>query len=235
MVHVSIKNQYITYEEFKEFSQNFLRKSKILNYQWEWIEEPKNKKGFLKLIQYSEISKDKLNRHELLEDDDEIYNIIINKNEYNEIQLKDEGVLTEDSNDIKIFWEWHIVYSSVFQVPTLFFNAWDEEHNPIDILNNRDIFPIKPLNTPIITQKDHPILGIPYYYIHPCTTGQNMNKLYNIEMKDQLTCSMQEVDTIGKKENSLKDLSNDDIYNNYIASWLSTTGFLKVDIKYFLL
>ncbi|OUM68122.1 hypothetical protein PIROE2DRAFT_58300 [Piromyces sp. E2] len=175
MVNVSTNNQYITYEEFRKFAQNFIEKSKQLNYKWEWIENlnNKNKKGFLKLFQYSEINKDKLYSQEPEKEKDEIIDKIISNHELNEFESQFED--------------------------------------------------------------DHPILGVPYYYIHPCTTGQNMNMLYDTRKEEkQLANSLEEVELLDDTENTHNDLTNSDKYYNYIASWLSTTGFLKVDFNYFL-
>jgi len=94
MVNFSINNQYITYEEFKNFAQIFLKKSKELNYKWEWIENlgSENKKGFLKLIQYSEISKDNLDSQKFKTENDEIIENIISKQELNEFDCQFEDV-----------------------------------------------------------------------------------------------------------------------------------------------
>ena len=48
----------------------------------------------------------------------------------------------------------------------------------------------------------------------------------------ELTNSLEEIESINNTESS--ELANSNKYNNYIAAWLSTTGFLKVDVNYFL-
>jgi len=42
---------------------------------------------------------------------------------------KKNDTLDENFENKKIIWEWHIVYSSIFQIPVLFFNAWNEGNN----------------------------------------------------------------------------------------------------------
>ncbi|ORX78439.1 hypothetical protein BCR32DRAFT_270087 [Anaeromyces robustus] len=238
MVNISSNNQYITYEEFKNFCEFFLKKSKQLNYNWEWMEDSNHlkKTGYLKFSQVIEIDKKEISSTVFKFEKDDNLDKIINDVELKmlENQYDDDNVLNEDSKT-RIIWEWHIIYSPIFQIPVLFFNAWDEEYQPIDILSNKEIFPIKPLYMPIITQKDHPILGVPYYYAHPCTTGQNMNMLYNINInKDELNNTIEEINIDNTDILYNTTNTNENKYNNYIASWLSTIGLIKVDINYFI-
>jgi len=88
MVNISSSNQYISYEEFKIFSNYFIDKSRLLNYNWEWIEKLKNKKkvGFLKLIQVTEIKNNKSDLLNNNEQNDEILENLINNKEKQEIE-----------------------------------------------------------------------------------------------------------------------------------------------------
>jgi len=94
MVNITKNNQYITYEEFKKFSEYFVNKSKQLNYNWEWVEDlnNKNKNGYLKFIQYDEVNKNKFISIDFINDKDDILENIINQQELNEFEYQCEDV-----------------------------------------------------------------------------------------------------------------------------------------------
>lgn len=100
--------------------------------------------------------------------------------------------------------EYHVVYSSSYQVPVLYFNAYYSNGSVLTkdeleefVINPNYREPLKSstlMQQGSISQQEHPILGLPFYYIHPCDTASLMSQV---------------------------DLSN---INYYIMSWLSFFG-----------
>ncbi|KAJ6224801.1 hypothetical protein RDWZM_003346 [Blomia tropicalis] len=100
---------------------------------------------------------------------------------------------TDVSNTNRILYkfEYHIIYSSSYQVPTIFFNISDQrgcivsldwiwnrlpEHIVHSIDDHDKLFNLR---GQMITQVMHPITGSPYFTIHPCRTSQLMGQFYS--------------------------------------------------------
>ncbi|KAL9643509.1 hypothetical protein ABK040_010123 [Willaertia magna] len=80
--------------------------------------------------------------------------------------------------------KYHVVYHPSFQVPSLFFNIYDENNQLLKLEqvinfckeNNILISKDQELNTfTFITQGEHPVLQTIYYYVHTCETKSFMN------------------------------------------------------------
>ncbi|CEP15939.1 hypothetical protein [Parasitella parasitica] len=82
---------------------------------------------------------------------------------------EEESCAVQDSTEI-IQLEHHIVYSTSFQVPVLYFRVSFSDGTP---LSHQEIFQFvipNDYHDANITQNEHPILGKPCWYIHPCNT-----------------------------------------------------------------
>ncbi|XP_065320970.1 ubiquitin-like-conjugating enzyme ATG10 isoform X2 [Gordionus sp. m RMFG-2023] len=107
--------------------------------------------------------------------------------------------LVNKNNQI-LKWEYNILYDIIYQVPILYFNCCYE--NGI-LLNVHELLEQTP--TP---HKDHPILQIPYFYIHPCHT-ENIINIFKYE----------------------KARKNDTKSKNMVISWLTLFGqFVNLEI-----
>ncbi|ULU04627.1 hypothetical protein L5515_013560 [Caenorhabditis briggsae] len=78
----------------------------------------------------------------------------------------------------------HILYNSTYQVPTLWFNFFENNGAPIPFEEVvRDILKIPESEESDsslrqrISHYEHPILGVLYYNIHPCNTEKIMKEL----------------------------------------------------------
>ncbi|KAI9357361.1 hypothetical protein DFJ73DRAFT_821554 [Zopfochytrium polystomum] len=69
-------------------------------------------------------------------------------------------------------WEFHAVYSKVWGAPVLYFNCYDESGTVLPLRLSPSA-----TETPVISQQDHPHLGLPFYYLHPCTTREFLDSL----------------------------------------------------------
>ncbi|EIM88273.1 uncharacterized protein STEHIDRAFT_95331 [Stereum hirsutum FP-91666 SS1] len=103
-----------------------------------------------------------------------------------------------------------VVFSPTFQVPAFYFTIHDSTGSPLplaDILKSslfrRHSFPensattsfalsLPDQNLPLLSQGDHPTLGTPSWYIHPCETASAIAELTE-EINSESTMSEQEM------------------------------------------
>ncbi|KAF9916828.1 E2-like conjugating enzyme atg10 [Lobosporangium transversale] len=108
---------------------------------------------------------------------------------------------------------YHIIFSPSYQVPVLYFNASHPDGTSISL--NEIYASLVPeewrsniqnagLNGGI-SQQDHPILNVPFFYMHPCETVSLM-------------------DTVIQSHNNDPNVPQSSFLENYIATWLSFTG-----------
>ncbi|CCM04870.1 uncharacterized protein FIBRA_07063 [Fibroporia radiculosa] len=105
----------------------------------------------------------------------------------------DESVVAANT-PILIASEQHVVYSPTFQVPTFYFTMYNSSGAPLTL----DQILISPLfhphslanaeatsfaltepgsSFPLLSQGDHPVLGTPSWYLHPCHTAEAVVEL----------------------------------------------------------
>jgi ubiquitin-like-conjugating enzyme ATG10 len=79
--------------------------------------------------------------------------------------------------------EYHLLYSLSYQVPIIYFNAWRPNGT---LLGIEEIWALAcPTHSEAlhearwgaISQQDHPILGTPYFFFHPCNSAQLLAKV----------------------------------------------------------
>ncbi|CAG8708898.1 10789_t:CDS:2, partial [Cetraspora pellucida] len=109
--------------------------------------------------------------------------------------------------------DYHIIYSTSYKVPVLYFNAYNSDGT---LLTNDEIYsnlvhPLKQNDIKsagfhgAISQQDHPTLLLPFYYLHPCETATLMTSI---------------VSDSKMNNNKLQIIS----LEGYIRSWLSFVG-----------
>ncbi|XP_048656179.1 ubiquitin-like-conjugating enzyme ATG10 isoform X1 [Marmota marmota marmota] len=122
-----------------------------------------------------------------------------------EVPLDDSEVTETAAASEVIKYEYHVLYSSSYQVPVLYFRASFLDGRPLalkDIWEGvHECYQTRLLQGPwdTITQQEHPILGQPFFVLHPCKTNEFMAPVL---------------------KNSQKINRN----INYITSWLSIVG-----------
>ncbi|KAF9398830.1 E2-like conjugating enzyme atg10 [Podila epigama] len=125
-----------------------------------------------------------------------------------ELVLNNDGSVGEGLLSVS----YHIVFSPSYQVPVLYFNAFTAGGAPLKLEEIyhalvppewRETVRNSGLNGGI-SQQDHPVLNVPYYYMHPCETVSLMETVLRAN-PDQLS-------------------SQEAFLNTYIATWLSFTG-----------
>ncbi|KAI8091846.1 autophagocytosis associated protein [Thamnidium elegans] len=71
--------------------------------------------------------------------------------------------------------EYHIVYSTSYQVPVLYFRASYQDATPLSLQEIfQKITPSIYHDQVMITQTEHPLTGTPFWFIHPCDTQKLM-------------------------------------------------------------
>ncbi|XP_056369966.1 ubiquitin-like-conjugating enzyme ATG10 isoform X6 [Oenanthe melanoleuca] len=102
-------------------------------------------------------------------------------------------------------YEYHVLYSSSYQVPVLYFRACFLDGRPLTLdeiwgsvhASYQARLQEGPWDT--ITQQEHPILGQPFFVLHPCRTKEFISAVLS-----------------GSQEHHR--------HTNYIILWLSTVG-----------
>ncbi|XP_074544306.1 ubiquitin-like-conjugating enzyme ATG10 [Halichoeres trimaculatus] len=129
----------------------------------------------------------------------------------------DDGVCAECAGSLQVLQcEYHILFSCSYSAPVLYFRAstlggrslsleevWSSVHS-----NFRLRLQTSPLNT--ITLQEHPLLGQPFFMLHPCRTEEFMRPMLQEARRQQRPV-------------------------NYVLTWLSVVGplvGLEVPLKY---
>lgn len=104
-----------------------------------------------------------------------------------------------------IRFEYHVLYSISYQVPVLYFRACFLDGRPLTLdeiwMGVHECYRPRLLQGPwdTITQQEHPLLGQPFFVLHPCRTNEFMTPILSTSRKEQR-------------------------YVKYITSWLSIVG-----------
>lgn len=125
-----------------------------------------------------------------------------------EIDLEDDlaSYVPDDLNTSSFTWEYHILYSSSYGVPVLYFNAWAASGA---LLTLDELWGILEFNVEdkwaALTQVEHPYLRQPFFQLHPCKTQHLIGMITNrVQDSQNFTCT----------ENSSTNV-------NKLISWLS--------------
>ncbi|XP_076600548.1 ubiquitin-like-conjugating enzyme ATG10 [Chaetodon auriga] len=130
---------------------------------------------------------------------------------------EDDGVCTVSGGSSQVLqYEYHILYSCSYSTPVLYFRVFTLEGRSLSLEevwssvhpNFRLRLQKNPLNT--ITMQEHPLLGQPFFMLHPCRTEEFMKPVLQMAQNQHRPV-------------------------NYVLSWLSVVGplvGLEVPLKY---
>jgi ubiquitin-like-conjugating enzyme ATG10 len=111
-----------------------------------------------------------------------------------------------------LVFEYHIVYSTSYSVPVLYFNVAELDGTP---LRGVEIWAIMPSSVQsgydrmmTVTEADHPVLGTPFFQLHPCNTVSLMTSVGRSSSSSSSNISS--IDSGGR--------------GGYVRSWTSLTG-----------
>ncbi|KAB2022609.1 hypothetical protein ES319_D07G222900v1 [Gossypium barbadense] len=154
---------------------------------WSWLPCPKHpwlappeEEGYLSLEKIC------ISRPNEEEDIDQISQIDTGEEETccsrNEDVLDDATLVQSNHHELH-YCDFHIVYSSTFRVPVLYFRAYCSDGRPLPLDEIEKELPAcasKELSKKwtFITQEEHPCLKRPWYKLHPCGTAEWMKLLF---------------------------------------------------------
>jgi len=152
---------------------------------WSWIQSPSlSSLKCLVRTRYVKASHSASKTTQLEEDEDE----------------DDEATVSLSSSNVYYSVREYIVYSSIFSVPAFYFSCHRSDGSPVPLesilqstLFHKHVLPPTVHNSfsltlatedsqdsttfPLLSQGDHPVLGTPCWYIHPCETASAMSEL----------------------------------------------------------
>lgn len=195
----------ISEDEYWDSIIFFLTLSSKIDSKWT-IVDTKDGRRFAKKTEVFILSTE--NKESTMNDD------VIRNTELMEEQEEDAAAFQVRGNsDVEVVtYEYHILYSPSYGVPVLYFNAHTQGGKLLALEEIWKRVPdaykerLSEERWTFITQQEHPLLGRPFYYLHPCHTADLM-----------------------KNSPVLTDK------RHYIVSWLSAVGpvvGLKLPLEY---
>ncbi|XP_041660051.1 ubiquitin-like-conjugating enzyme ATG10 [Cheilinus undulatus] len=221
-------------QSFLRCCRLLLQQSETLNDGWSWEEVQGSKEGYLKktavrsvLIDSStewdlEGSNPALNTHTCCLVKEEDQSAAAPGDEDDEVtgdmeDEDDDGVCVQSAgSSVVLQYEYHILFSCSYGTPVLYFRATTLEGRSLSLEevwssvhpNFRLRLQTSPLNA--ITLQEHPLLGQPFFMLHPCRTEEFMKPVLQAAHQQQRAV-------------------------NYVLSWLSVVAplvGLEVPLKY---
>lgn len=92
-------------------------------------------------------------------------------------ETEDPTLVNNSDSTERAYLEHHIVYSTTYQVPVLYFTACYTDSTPLSYEEIYQYIVPQSYQHIILSQAEHPILNIPCWYIHPCDTRVLMSTL----------------------------------------------------------
>ncbi|XP_071995398.1 ubiquitin-like-conjugating enzyme ATG10 isoform X2 [Engystomops pustulosus] len=196
----SRNNMILGEKKFRYFCLEFLKHSQDIGDDWEWKNVQGEEEGYLSKTCYqTRVTKSDGKKHE---QEDEILSTITLEGDH-EVEDDDNCVLPQGSLQSEVInYEYHVLYSISYQAPVLYFRASFLDGTPLTLdaiwARVHDSYKPRLLHGPweTITQQEHPILGQPFFVLHPCRTNEFMSSIQGSARRE----------------------------GNYITSWLSTVG-----------
>ncbi|XP_056592304.1 ubiquitin-like-conjugating enzyme ATG10 [Triplophysa dalaica] len=195
---------YLDERTFRHCCQVFLQHSVTIQDGWSWEEIKGADEGFMRKTVLIPVRSDTSHHHDVCSVQTENTESLT---EELQADVEDEaaGVQAVCESPVVLRYEYHVVYSSSYQIPVLYFRVstldgrsvsleevWSNVHP-----NYRQRLRQEPWDT--LTQQEHPLLGQPFFMLHPCRTEEFMKPALDLAQSQH------------------KRL-------NYIVTWLSVVG-----------
>ncbi|KAM4551354.1 ubiquitin-like-conjugating enzyme ATG10 isoform 1-T4 [Odontesthes bonariensis] len=208
-------------EQFHQCCWLFLQQSEQLRDGWSWEAVQGSTEGYLRKTALRSVPADwittqKHQSHSSLKSQGE-EKLVASVDPDFLIEDEDDGICTVcEGSSLVLQYEYHILYSCSYSTPVLYFRAstlggksltleevWGSVHPQFRLhLHNC------PLNA--ITQQEHPLLGQPFFFLHPCRTEEFMRPLLQMAQEQ---CRV-----------AVSEFRFSEGANTHFGSWLSPAG-----------
>lgn len=207
-------------ENFQHCCQLLLQQSQQLRDGWSWETVQGSEEGYLKKTALRSViidSSSVWDQEESSTSCDSWPDQHTQEKEQSEDEDEDDGVCTGSEGSGQVLqYEYHILHSCSYSAPVLYFRVFTQEGRSLSLEevwssvhpNFRCRLQSSPLNT--ITLQEHPLLGQPFFMLHPCRTQEFMRPVLQVAQEQSRPV-------------------------NYVLSWLSVVGpvvGLDVPLKY---
>ncbi|XP_032259963.1 ubiquitin-like-conjugating enzyme ATG10 isoform X6 [Halichoerus grypus] len=195
------EDEFFGEKTFQRFCAEFIKHSRQIGDGWEWRTSKDCSEGYM-CKTYFQIKPGTVVSH--LGTSAHVQTCLPTE-EALELPLDDFEVTETTTGSEVIKYEYHVLYSCSYQVPVLYFRASFLDGRPLalkDIWEGiHECYKTRMLQEPwdTITQQEHPILGQPFFVLHPCKTNEFMTPVLKNSQKINRSV-------------------------NYITSWLSVVG-----------
>lgn len=110
-------------------------------------------------------------KHELLFEDESIFT------DEREISVQREAAIVERSTQVQ--WNFSIVFSDTYRVPVLYFRVQTLDGSPCERSRVLKWLPNQSIadSWDFISQEEHPISGLPSYFLHPCQSSSRLKEI----------------------------------------------------------
>uniref|UniRef100_A0A3B3VBQ8 Ubiquitin-like-conjugating enzyme ATG10 n=1 Tax=Poecilia latipinna TaxID=48699 RepID=A0A3B3VBQ8_9TELE len=194
-------------EQFRQCCQLLLQRSDQLGDGWSWEAVQGSEEGYLRKTALRSVPSDWGPLH-----DQEGFSfhpqtlLASTGSDFLRAEEEDDGSCTgTNSSSLVVQYEYHILFSCSYGAPVLYFRAFTLEGKSLALEemwstihpNYRLRLQNCPLNA--ISQQEHPLLGQPFFFLHPCRTEEFMGLM------------LQAAQDQGRPV-------------NYVLSWLSVVG-----------
>ncbi|XP_059395338.1 ubiquitin-like-conjugating enzyme ATG10 isoform X3 [Carassius carassius] len=200
---------YLDERTFRLCCQLFLQHSETIQDGWSWEQIKDTDEGFMKKTVLMPVKPSVLHKqHECSIQDENMVTDDIQAN----VEDETAGVQAVCEIHAVLRYEYHVLYSCSYQIPVLYFRASTLDGRPLSLEevwsnvhpNYRQRLQQGPWDT--LTQQEHPLLGQPFFMLHPCRTEEFMKPALDL----------------AQAENKRM---------NYIVTWLSIVGpVLRLDV-----